>query len=226
MPLTVSEQFYSIQGEGRWAGVPAVFLRLTGCNLTCSGWSYKLPGTTTPLGHLGCDSKHVWSRGEKKTNAEIIAEWEGNGWVDHLRRGQGRGHLIVTGGEPMLQQDGVVSLLDDLRDSDLFEGCTTAPLDVINSLFIEVETNGTRIPSDRLCDWASAFNISLKPSSAGDRLGGGEQGAFTRRGNSSCLLPKTAMRFYRWSRTSTSSGMMSASCPRAARRIGSRSRRP
>lgn len=190
MPLTISEQFYSIQGEGRWAGTPAVFLRLTGCNLTCSGWSYDINHgagsgqTDNPDGtfdlkvwgnkveHLGCDSKHVWSRGEKMSNAEVIAKWEGERWIKNLVRGVGRCHLVITGGEPLLQQDGVVSLLDDLKASDLFDiwnGGDT-PVATLADLYVEVETNGTIIPTRRMEDWTNQFNVSLKPSSAGDPI--------------------------------------------------------
>ena len=43
MKIKVSEIFYSLQGEGRFVGVPSVFLRTYGCNFTCSGFGCK-PG--------------------------------------------------------------------------------------------------------------------------------------------------------------------------------------
>jgi 7-carboxy-7-deazaguanine synthase len=43
MKIKVSEVFYSLQGEGRFVGVPSVFLRTYGCNFTCSGFGCK-PG--------------------------------------------------------------------------------------------------------------------------------------------------------------------------------------
>jgi len=43
MKIKVAEIFYSLQGEGRWAGVPSVFLRTFGCNFTCAGFGCK-PG--------------------------------------------------------------------------------------------------------------------------------------------------------------------------------------
>ena len=50
--LLVSEVFYSLQGEGSTMGIPAVFLRLSGCNLLCDGaWR--------------CDTIEVWQKGHK-----------------------------------------------------------------------------------------------------------------------------------------------------------------
>ena len=54
MKIKVSELFYSLQGEGRFVGVPSVFLRTYGCNFTCSSF--------------GCKP------GEKSTGADDVAE--------------------------------------------------------------------------------------------------------------------------------------------------------
>ena len=78
MKLKVSELFYSAQGEGRYVGVPSVFLRTFGCNFTCSGFGCK-PGEKSteadevakrvdlyktfeelPLVATGCDSYASW----------------------------------------------------------------------------------------------------------------------------------------------------------------------
>lgn len=76
----VNEIFYSIQGEGYHAGTPAVFVRFSGCNLSC------------PF----CDTRH--QSGTEMTGAEIAAE------VDRLTNG-GAGLIVLTGGEPLLQVD-------------------------------------------------------------------------------------------------------------------------
>jgi 7-carboxy-7-deazaguanine synthase len=77
----VSEVFHSVQGEGRLAGVPSVFLRTSGCNLRCS-W---------------CDSAYTsWEpEGETEEVADVLERAEA----------YGADHYVVTGGEPLLQPD-------------------------------------------------------------------------------------------------------------------------
>lgn len=71
----VNEIFYSLQGEGFYTGTPAVFLRLSGCNLAC------------PF----CDTKH--QDGVNMTDEDIVKE---------VQKYPAR-HIVITGGEPTLQ---------------------------------------------------------------------------------------------------------------------------
>jgi len=82
--LVVSEKFYSIQGEGMTMGVPAVFLRLSGCNILCKGE------------HWVCDTIEVWKKGVKTKFKDVLKEY-----IKQLSQGA---HLVITGGEPMLHQ--------------------------------------------------------------------------------------------------------------------------
>lgn len=147
--LMVSEMFYSIQGEGPHAGVPAVFLRLTGCNLTCKGFSYKDPITQE---HLGCDTKNIWKQGQKVEPSDLVDLWQEKGWVELLKRGA---HLVVTGGEPLLQSRGLLSALAFFKKA-------------IGPLFIELETNGTIVLTDELIPFMTHINVSPKLDMAGD----------------------------------------------------------
>ncbi|MCD6047715.1 MAG: hypothetical protein K0S08_1362 [Gammaproteobacteria bacterium] len=106
--LVVSEMFYSLQGEGPTVGRPAVFLRLAACNLECSGFSYRAPETGE---HLGCDTKLVWKKGKPYTFEQMIHEWQTQGWLNTFIHGA---HLIITGGEPLLQQEKVAGFLSYL----------------------------------------------------------------------------------------------------------------
>jgi len=89
--MQITEIYKSIQGESTHAGLPCVFVRLTGCNLRCS-W---------------CDSEYTFTGGHRMTVEEIIGE------VDRLNAS---GLVEITGGEPMLQEREVLPLMQRLLD--------------------------------------------------------------------------------------------------------------
>jgi len=148
--LIVSEAFYSIQGEGYSAGCPAVFLRLTGCNLRCQGFSYFDKETQQ---HLGCDTAHVWKYGDKINNIDIIKTWEQQGWINRLIEGS---HLVITGGDPTIQQEALINFIKSL---DKATG---------NPCYIEMETNATISILPKLLERLNQINASPKLSSNGD----------------------------------------------------------
>jgi 7-carboxy-7-deazaguanine synthase len=76
--LTINEIFYSIQGESTFAGLPCVFVRLTGCDLRCTY----------------CDTEYAFYEGKRREIEEIVAEVEK--YPCRL--------VEVTGGEPLLQK--------------------------------------------------------------------------------------------------------------------------
>ena len=119
--LKVSELFYSIQGEGRFMGVPSVFLRVFGCNFTCGGFGMpkgELSGErdviaikaedykdykSLPLVSTGCDSYASWDPRFKHLSPVLTTDTivgsimdilPFNSWHDE--------HLVITGGEPLL----------------------------------------------------------------------------------------------------------------------------
>lgn len=83
--LFVSEKFYSIQGEGKTTGFPAIFLRLSGCNLLCKSDNWI------------CDTIEVWQKGVKTDFEYVFTDEE----IQLLKSGV---HLVITGGEPLLHQ--------------------------------------------------------------------------------------------------------------------------
>jgi 7-carboxy-7-deazaguanine synthase len=90
--MQITEIFKSIQGESTYAGMPCVFVRLTGCNLRCS-W---------------CDSEYTFHGGRKMAMDEVRSEVS--------RLSPGGGLVEITGGEPMLQDREVVPLMQHLLD--------------------------------------------------------------------------------------------------------------
>lgn len=105
----VNEIFYSLQGEGYYTGTPAVFLRLSGCNRSCDF----------------CDTDH--HSGTHMTAGEIVAAVS-----SYPAR-----HLVITGGEPMLQ-----------LDSDLLRMLKA------ERFYVQVETNGS-MPVPPEVDWVT-----------------------------------------------------------------------
>jgi len=95
--LHVSECFYSIQGEGQTMGIPAVFLRLSGCNLLCKSDNWV------------CDTIEVWRKGVKTPFKDVIKKE----WVKRIQEGA---HLVITGGEPLLHDKAVDNFLTWFRN--------------------------------------------------------------------------------------------------------------
>lgn len=99
--MRISELFYSIQGEGKLAGVPSAFVRTAGCNLACR-W---------------CDADYALraDAGTSMSVPEIVTAV--GAWPAR--------HVVVTGGEPMIQPD-VVELTEALRARGLHVTVETA----------------------------------------------------------------------------------------------------
>ena len=131
MTYTVKEIFYTLQGEGRNAGRPAVFCRFSGCNL----WTGREADRSSAVCTF-CDTDFVGigPDGGKFVSADALAAAVSARWP--WRSGAGAQPLVVcTGGEPLLQlDDAAVRALHDAG----FE--------------IAVETNGTQ-PAPEGLDW-------------------------------------------------------------------------
>jgi organic radical activating enzyme len=147
MKLAISEVFYSIQGEGITTGYPSVFVRLGGCNLMCGGIGTNVDGELHDA-TWRCDTLEVWMKSQSKLHNEILNEE----CVTALQNGA---HLIVTGGEPLMQQEGIEKFINYL-DS------------YIPDLYVEIETNGTIKPNEYLTDRINLWNCSPKLSNSGN----------------------------------------------------------
>lgn len=113
--MRINEIFYSIQGEGKSAGTPILFIRLSGCNLKCSF----------------CDTPYHPEGHDLGLNERILL-------TDYKK-------WCITGGEPLLQQNDILTLIRQFRPSH-----------------VEIETNGTVIPNESLVGLVNQFNVSPK----------------------------------------------------------------
>jgi 7-carboxy-7-deazaguanine synthase len=110
MPLQITEIYKSLQGESTYAGMPCVFVRLTGCNLRCS-W---------------CDTEYAFYGGKKMEPEEIFGEVE--------RLNPNGGLVEFTGGEPLLQERLLSPLMQQLIDAGytvLVETSGERPLETV-----------------------------------------------------------------------------------------------
>ena len=125
----------TIQGEGKMAGIPVLFLRTAGCNLRCM-WS--LPNGEVSI----CDTPFASfdTRGEKRIGVETIKKIILNniGMMNHL---------VISGGEPFIQPEGLVQLISALKKE--------------RNIHFAVETNGT-IFHEELVNNIDFFSISPK----------------------------------------------------------------
>jgi 7-carboxy-7-deazaguanine synthase len=115
--MQLTEIYKSLQGESTYAGLPCVFVRLTGCNLRCT-W---------------CDSEYTFQGGSKMTAQQVRDQV--------LRLSPGGGLVEITGGEPMLQEKELVPLMQQLLDdgySVLLETSGERPLERVPAGVVKI----------------------------------------------------------------------------------------
>jgi organic radical activating enzyme len=148
--IKIAELFYSIQGEGRYMGVPSVFLRTFGCNFKCQGFGMprgemsqeveSIAARITefkdynelPLVSTGCDSYASWDPRFKDLSPVLTTDAIADRICEIIPHREWRDeHLVITGGEPLL---GWQRAYPDLLDHPKMSGLTE----------ITFETNGTQ----------------------------------------------------------------------------------
>ncbi len=184
--IKIAELFYSIQGEGRYMGVPSVFLRTFGCNFKCAGFGMPKGELSTevesiasrvsefktyeelPLVTTGCDSYASWHPAFKELSPMVEVEGLAKSIVETLPYKEWRDeHLVITGGEPLL---GWQRAYPDLLEHDKMKGLKE----------ITFETNGTQklTPEFKhyLGEWTAThwdrevtFSVSAKLPCSGEK---------------------------------------------------------
>lgn len=118
--LLVTKIFYTIQGEGPHAGRPAVFVRLAGCNR----------GRKDDMGCAFCDTAFAFGAGKRMTFAAVAEKIVGYAYPLLLRNQGNEPLIVITGGEPMLQ-DNLVMFITFLNRQGIRS--------------VQIESNGDRI---------------------------------------------------------------------------------
>lgn len=175
----ISECFYSLQGEGKYTGCPSVFLRLFGCNLNCCGFGQKNPteSSTYEIEELnynvssiaevqvpkyGCDTPYSRDKGflhlckhltVKQVASDILSLINQKVQTTDCRFKCDNNqdiHLVITGGEPLLQQPFIAELIEELSLAELN--------------YITIETNGTLHLQDCLLEAVKDKHLFLSVS--------------------------------------------------------------
>lgn len=125
----------TIQGEGKLAGTPSLFIRLSGCNLRCI---WQLPDGTFSR----CDTHHASFSSKGAFRMKV------NEVISLLRHNLGNiRHVVITGGEPLLQKLALRTLTANLKNE--------------LNLHVTLETNGTIYDSE-VASHVDLFSISPK----------------------------------------------------------------
>ena len=154
----LTEQFFSIQGEGKYAGVPSYFLRTGGCNLSCPGFgaAYEVDGEV----RYGCDTyfavDSMFARSWVKVEyaQDLIQKLK-----EEFRTIGYKPHIVITGGEPLMYHS----------DKVFYEVIERL---VSEGIEITFETNGTieidfeKYPAYKSC----IFALSLKLANSGEPM--------------------------------------------------------
>lgn len=175
--LKYSETFYSPQGEGKYVGIPSLWIRFFLCNLQCNGFgqdeptdpdTWDLPYENIdisditdvmdlPVFEKGCDSSYTWAKKYKhlitdRSPAECVDELTKllpTGTFVHTATGQNI-DMVFTGGEPMLKntQPGMIAILEEFHRRGNFPGRVT------------IETNGTKPIVPELADYIQQHYVN------------------------------------------------------------------
>lgn len=153
--MRIIEHFISIQGEGQRTGIPSLFVRTTGCNLRCCFHNNK--GKRVSI----CDTFYssFGKIGDDEVPEVLDYDVAVNDCIELLKANPGVRDVVITGGEPMLDQNGLNEFINRLRDGLWVENED-------DGIFVTVETNGTIKPVRESLLNVQLWSISPKLKSA------------------------------------------------------------
>ena len=187
--IKLAELFYSIQGEGRYMGVPSVFLRTFGCNFTCGGFGMPRGELSTerdavaervvefkdynelPLVSTGCDSYASWDVRFKDLSPLVESDGIIERIMEMLPHGEWRDeHLVITGGEPLL---GWQRAYPDLLSHSKMRGLKEITFETNGTMrltkgFKDFLTAWQQPPLGRAKDHEITFSVSAKLPCSGE----------------------------------------------------------
>jgi len=129
--LSFCEIYPAIQAEGPYAGYAAVLLRLFGGNF------YDI------------NSSHKYASEDPEKNKRMVTKEELFTEMNALQKGN-KAHLIVTGGEPLIQQPALEEFIEFINEK------------YQQKVFVEIETNGIELITDTLDALVSSYNVQVK----------------------------------------------------------------
>jgi len=158
--VNVSEIFHSLQGEGNTMGKPSVFCRFQTCNLLCGNpqaedfknrTQKEIEASQGEDATWTCDTIATWMDGDQSTTREL-GEHLFTTYTEKFLNGS---QLVLTGGEPTLQQSEFPELIGYLQNR------------LSENIRVEVETNSTILPEPETIKYVDQFNVSPKLSNSG-----------------------------------------------------------
>ncbi len=163
LDLRVHEIFYGLQGEGNRMGMPSVFLRLGGCNLSCKGFGCKMKSPLDGSMLTGCDTIYAANMKHFNETWKKYNDWNSLTWdlqnaiPEGIAYNEEKVDVVITGGEPLIQHKNSILI-------------NTVSYFISRGHKVWFETNGT-IPIDftkydiyKKCH----FSISVKMALSGE----------------------------------------------------------
>ena len=166
--LLVTEIFYSLQGETSLSGIPFIFIRLSGCNLRCTY----------------CDSAYSFKGGKRMSIEEVLAEI----------KAYPVGHVLVTGGEPLLQRQ-TPQLIEELKS---------------RGYSVSIETHG-EVSIEKVMHSARII-MDIKTPGSGMSRGNFEKNLKLLKTGDEIKFVITSVSDYEWAKTWVRSGKLPQNC--------------